>query len=130
MKVTIANASLAGIIEDYTSHDWQVMIGNTGSADPALGIGGVATFFTSTGRFSEVADPTLDTMIHNAATLDSASARLAAYKQIDKMLSQQAYAIFTVSQPEALVVGRNVTGDNVTVGPEGPQVPWADLALK
>lgn len=130
MKVTIQSTTLTQEIVDYTNHKWQAIVGNTGSADPALGIGGLATFFSSQGRFSEVADPTLDSLINKGAALYNANARAAIYKQINKRLSDKAYVVFTVSQPLALIVAPGVSGAKVTAGPEGPQVPWADLELK
>lgn len=125
IHVTLTNETLPALIQTYTKGDWEGELASLGGFDPALGLG-LPAYFTSTGPFSGVKDPTLDNMIAKAsATVNQATAS-SLYDQIWKYISEKAYSPFLFVSPAYNLSVSGVSGPGLTT--DGWQVFWQDVS--
>lgn len=127
IHVTLTNETLPALIQTYTKGDWEGELASLGGFDPALGLG-LPAYFTSTGPFSGVKDPTLDNMIAKAsATVNQATAS-SLYDQIWKYISEKAYSPFLFVSPAYNLSVSGVSGPGLTT--DGWQVFWQDVSAR
>jgi peptide/nickel transport system substrate-binding protein len=128
MTVTLNPLQLAPIIANYASGNWQASPENSGSWDPATGVGQDVRFLSGA-RFSGVADKHLDQLLTEAQTVPE-SQRGAIYQKAAIYESQQAYAVELYPASLWDVAAKNVTAPGLTdqhpavIG--APEVWWQD----
>ena len=113
MHVTLSSYDLIGLVHAFHSNKWQALTGGGGGTDPAIGPGSMGWRFYSSGPFTGVHDARLDTMIDQAASVTSPSARGAMYKKIYEYVSQQAYEPFLYAAPFYNMSLRSVHGPGI-----------------
>jgi peptide/nickel transport system substrate-binding protein len=128
MKVTLtAPETLVGVIDTFHANTWQSILESAGGFDPALGVG--LTFrYESDAPFTGVHDPTLDNMIHQAATILNQSQATKAYDAIWKYVSDNAYSPFLYVTPGYNLVTKGVSGPGLTS--VRWQILWEDVSAK
>ena len=129
IEVELKNQALGDVISTFISGDWDAMLQTAGAWDPSTGIG-VGVRFGSTSPFSGTALPEgaatakealqkqlttpLDDLLADAtATLDP-DQRDTLYKEIAKVISDEALAPFGFAFSDAQVVRKGVHGPGLT----------------
>ena len=123
IKVNIALTDLEEVLAQLKSNNWQALDSNWGGADPAIAM---PTYFSSSGPFTGIHDPTLDNLMNQAAVATSNSARLSLYKQVAQRMNQQAEAPFMYTKTFYSFATSSVhgipTGEN--------NIPWWTVSVK
>jgi peptide/nickel transport system substrate-binding protein len=134
LKVKQTSWPLSGLIAAFEANggkSWQSMVQTAGSYDPASGVG-VAFRFNSHSPFSGVHDPTLDTLLANAAASTNLSTRCGFYNQAEAYIAKNYYGpfFFNFSPPNVSVHG--VSGPGLTTPLASvsvvPTIPWEDVS--
>ena len=89
------------------------MLQTAGAWDPAAGVG-VGFRFRSGVPFSGVADPTLDSLLDQAASEIDPPSVTQLYQQASKLISDEAYGPFILAFAPANVVVKGVHGPGLT----------------
>ncbi|MBO0728526.1 MAG: ABC transporter substrate-binding protein [Acidimicrobiaceae bacterium] len=127
ITTTLQPEALATQLRQWKSGDWNIMIINAGSYDPATGFG-LPLWFGRTTPFKGVTDPTLQSMMDKAQGTFNKTTRAAEYKQIFKYISDNAYMPYLFSVPTWDVTTNNVTGmGSVT---QTGFINWANVGMK
>jgi peptide/nickel transport system substrate-binding protein len=136
-KAAGINANIQGIsqlgaaIAEFDTHKWPAFLWVMGSYDPAGGIG-VSFFLASTGPFSGVHDPTVDSLINKGASSANPSVRASAYQDLAKYMNQQAYAPFICAGSAWDAAVKGVSGPGLTTAygsfGQGPLVQWESVS--
>ncbi|MBO0894120.1 MAG: ABC transporter substrate-binding protein, partial [Acidimicrobiales bacterium] len=109
INVTLQPEALATQLSQWKTGNWNIMIIQAGSYDPATGFG-LPLYFGKLTPFSGVHDNTLYSMLDQAQGTFNKATRAATYKQIFKYISDNAYMPFLFSVPTWQVTTNNVTG--------------------
>jgi peptide/nickel transport system substrate-binding protein len=113
IEVEIADYQLSGLIQEFTSGQWQAMLQTAGAWDPAAGVG-VGFRFHSGVPYSGVEDPALDTLLDDAsATLDE-STRAELYREAGELIAENYYAPFGLAFAPANLAVQGVHGPGLT----------------
>jgi peptide/nickel transport system substrate-binding protein len=127
MKVTLQPEALTAQLGQWKTGDWNIMIIEAGSYDPATGFG-LPLYFGPTTPFSGVHDPTLNSMLSIAQGTFNTTVRAQEYKKIFTYMSAQAYMPFLFSVPTYDIASKSVTGlSSVT---SSGFINWADVSTK
>ncbi|MCL2393654.1 MAG: ABC transporter substrate-binding protein [Acidimicrobiaceae bacterium] len=131
MKVTLNPLELAPIIAAYASGNWQATTQNSGSWDPAVGVGQNVRFLSGA-RFSGVDDKHLDQLLTQATRVPEEE-RAAIYQKAAIYESQKAYAVEMYPASLWDIAAKNVTAPGLTsLHPQvigAPEVWWADAGF-
>jgi peptide/nickel transport system substrate-binding protein len=123
IKVNIALTDLEEVLAQLKSNNWQALDSNWGGADPAIAM---PTYFSSSGPFTGIHDPTLDNLMNQAAVATSNSARLALYKQVAQRMNQQAEAPFMYTKTFYSFATNSVHG----IPTNENSIPWWTVSVK
>lgn len=121
MHVTVQPDSLIAQIAEFGKKGWQAALGEDGAFDPSVSAG-LSFRFGSTAQFSGVHDPTLDTMMAQAAATFDAAQRAKIYANIAAYISSQWYAPFIVATAPVAVTAKGVYGPGLTSNIPVPSV--------
>ncbi|MFD2419869.1 ABC transporter substrate-binding protein [Amycolatopsis pigmentata] len=113
MTVDLQASQLNGLVQQYNSGTWQVMLQTAGSWDPAAG-SGVSFRFSSTSAYSGVADPHLDDLLYQGKATTDPAQRDALYAQAGRYISEKAYAPFGIAFAPADLAVKGVYGPGLT----------------
>ncbi|MBO0885863.1 MAG: hypothetical protein J2O38_00590 [Acidimicrobiales bacterium] len=123
-------SQLGAAIAQFDTHKWPAFLWVMGSYDPAGGIG-VSFFLASSGPFTGVHDPTVDSYINKGVASVNPKARASAYAGLAKYMSQQAYAPFICAGTTWDVAMKGVSGPGLTTAygsfGQGPLVQWENV---
>ena len=128
MQVTLNPLQLAPIIAAYASGNWQVTTQNSGSWDPATGVGQNVRFLSGA-RFSGVDDKHLDQLLTQATQVPE-NKRAAIYQKAAIYESQKAYAVEMYPASLWDIAAKNVSAPGLNsqhpqvIG--APEVWWQD----
>ncbi|MBO0748322.1 MAG: hypothetical protein J2O47_08220, partial [Acidimicrobiaceae bacterium] len=131
MKVTLDLQPLAVIIAKFESGNWQATPQNSGSWDPAEGVGQNVRF-GSGARFSGVDDPHLNQLLIQATRVPEEQ-RGAVYRKVAQYESQKAYAVELYPATIWDAAAKNVSAPGLTDRHPGvigaPEVWWQDAGF-
>jgi peptide/nickel transport system substrate-binding protein len=127
IKVTLQPEVLATQLTQWKAGNWNIMIIEIGSYDPATGFG-LPLYFGATTPFKGVQDPTLNSMLNVAQGTFSKSTRASEYKKIFTYMSNQAYMPFLFAVPSYDIASKDVTGLNSVT--QSGFINWATVGLK
>jgi ABC-type transport system substrate-binding protein len=133
ITTTTAQYTLFPLIAQFTGGKWQAMLQTAGSWDPAAGVG-VAFRFGSMSPFSGVHDPTLDTLLNNAASTFNNKIRKADYAAAAAYIAKQDDGPFLFSWAPDQIFAKNVTGPGLSTPLPAvvvsANVLWEDVTIK
>jgi peptide/nickel transport system substrate-binding protein len=129
MNVTLNSLNtLQAILEAFSSNKWQAIGQLVGGINPSVGAGSLEWRYLSTGPFTGVHDPTLDTMINQAAATINVTQQKAIYKRIFTYIAQKAYTPFTYATPLWDLSVKTVHGPGVSTSlPLDGEIFWQDV---
>jgi len=133
MHVTIkAIPVISAAVAEFNTHKWPAFLWVMGSYDPAGGIG-VSFFLDSEGPFSGINSPTVDHYIAEGSASASTAVRAAAYANLAKYVSEQAYAPFICAPESWDIAAKGVSGPGLTTAygsfGQGPLVQWENVSV-
>lgn len=122
IKVTLSINTLGATLNQLETGNWQALDSNWGAADPAVAL---PTYFSSSGPFTGIHDPTLDGLIEKGAAYANPSTRAKYYSQIDERMAKDADAVFMYSKPFFALTKKSVKGiDN-----NNPVIYWERVSV-
>jgi peptide/nickel transport system substrate-binding protein len=127
IKVTLQPEVLATQLTQWKTGNWNIMIIEIGSYDPATGFG-LPLYFGPTTPFKGVENTTLNNMLGVAQGTFNTSTRATEYKKIFTYLSTEAYMPFLFAVPTYDIASSKMAGLS-SVGSTG-FINWADASLK
>jgi peptide/nickel transport system substrate-binding protein len=95
IKVNQQDNTLQQMLQITFGHTWQAIDSNWGNLDPSISD---PEFFLSTGPFSGVKDPTLDSLFARSAATSSSGSRSKIFQQINNREDQQFDAVWLYSK--------------------------------
>ena len=113
IDVTLRDEELSGVINQFSTSDWDVMVLSAGSFDPAAGRG-VSYRYSSTSTFSGVEDETIDQLIAQAAQSQDDDTRKDLYQQVAQRIADQHYSPFGLAFSSANLAVSGVHGPGLT----------------
>jgi peptide/nickel transport system substrate-binding protein len=126
MTVTSKPVQLAALIKGFKGGDWDAALQPMGNWDPGSGTG-VYFRFGSTSPYSGVHDPKMDELIQQGKSTSEPAKRDVIYQQINKYISDNAYAVFGIGQLTAMVAVKGLHAPGLTTKIPGfGAVVWAE----
>jgi peptide/nickel transport system substrate-binding protein len=126
MNVTLNPLNtLQAILQAFTSNKWESIGQGAGGTNPTVGFGSFGWRYLSTGPFTGVHDPTLDSMINQSTSTPSGPQQNAIFKRIFTYISQMAYTPFVYAAPGYTISTHSVHGPGIST--TQLSVLWQDL---
>jgi peptide/nickel transport system substrate-binding protein len=123
MKVTLDEADLPTVIDEFDGGKWQTDLSTDGAFDPATGVAQMFRFL-STSPFSGVHDPKLDALLDKGLTDQTSAARDADYKAVAEYESNNAYDVELFPTSEWDIADKDVYAPGMTtVMPQTVDIP-------
>ncbi|MGY1839586.1 MULTISPECIES: ABC transporter substrate-binding protein [unclassified Modestobacter] len=113
IDVEINDYQLSGVIQEFTSGQWQAMLQTAGAWDPAAGVG-VGFRFASGVPYSGVNDPELDQLLNDASATVDEEERADLYRQAGELIAENFYAPFGLAFAPANLAVEGVHGPGLT----------------
>lgn len=126
ITATISPQSLLDEVQGFKTNSWQMEFAYLGGYDPPLAMPGR---YASTGAFSGVKDPKVDSLMNEASsTLNQTKAKAAA-TELFHYISQQAYSPFLWVTANYVLTVHSVSGPGLT-NTSYQEVLWQDVRAK
>jgi peptide/nickel transport system substrate-binding protein len=128
IHVVLDSETLQEYIQAGNTGSWEANFSGFGSFDPVLGPDAIPFRFGSHGAFSGVRNASLDTLLAKGVATTDQKRRATIYRQVFKLISDNAYAVTLFTLPTYEVTARSVRGPGLTT--TAPAVLWEDVSVQ